>query len=338
MNAWPPADKLFELGFGFAVSKVFLSAVELGVFTELNRAGALDCEELGARLKIAKRGARDFFDALVAMGLLERHDGRFANTPISDIYLVRGKPTYIGGLFEMANARLYGFWGALSEALRTGLPQNEIKHGENLFDALYSDPSRLRLFLSAMTGLSLASAEALALKFPWQQYRTFIDVGCAQGCVPVRLALAHDHLRGGGFDLTEVGTIFNDYVQAHGLAERLCFYAGNFLAEPLPSADVLIMGHILHDWDLDTKLMLLRKAHSALPTGGALIVYEHMIDGERRQNLYGLLMSLNMLIETTGGFDYTWDDLSAWMKDVGFAPTPAINLWGPQWMVVGHKV
>jgi SAM-dependent methyltransferase len=241
-------------------------------------------------------------------------------------------------MLEMANARLYTFWGSLTEALRTGRPQNEAAAGGgDFFGALYSDPARLEGFLGAMSGLSLGAARAIAQKFPWGDYETFVDVGGAQGGLPVQVALAHPHLTGGNFDLPSVGPVFEKYVAAQGLSERLSFHPGDFFKDPMPSADVLVMGHILHDWNLDEKRVLLRKAYDALPPGGALIVYETLIDDERRENTLGLLMSLNMLIETPGGFDYTGADCRGWMHEAGFRETRVESLVGPDSLVVGIK-
>jgi len=276
-------DRIIELGSGFWGAKTLLSAVELGVFSELAK-GPLDGEALRGRLGLHPRSARDFFDALVALGMLVRDRQRYTNTPETDLFLDRAKPSYMGGLLEMLNVRLYGFWGSLTEALRTGHPQNEAKlGGGDLFTALYSDPARLRLFLQAMNGVSLGAARAMAQKFPWKKYRTFIDIGAAQGGLPVQVALANPHLTGGGFDLPVVGPIFEEYVASFGLGDRLSFQPGDFFTDPLPGADVLVMGHILHDWDLDEKRTLLDKVHATLEPGGALIVYEAIIDDERRR-------------------------------------------------------
>jgi hypothetical protein len=284
------------------------------------------------------RSARDFLDALVALGMLERDGDRYSNTPETDLFLDQGKPSYVGGLLEMANARLYRFWGSLTEALRTGQPQNEAKGGEeDFFTAIYADPGRLEGFLKAMTGISLGAAMAIANKFAWDRYETFVDVGTAQGGLPVQVALAHDHLTGGGLDLPPVGPVFERYVEAHGLNGRLRFYPGDFFNDPLPTADVLLMGHILHDWDLEQKRMLLAKAYQALPEGGALIVYDAIIDEDRRENAFGLLMSLNMLIESPGGFDYTGSECASWMREAGFRETYVEHLVGPDSMVVGIK-
>jgi SAM-dependent methyltransferase len=188
-----------------------------------------------------------------------------------------------------------------------------------------------------MTGLSIGSAQLIAKKFPWKKYRTFYDVGCAQGGVAVEIALAHKHLTGGGMDLPVVRPIFEAYARARGVASRLRFHQGDFFKEPLPKADVLVMGHILHDWNLDEKMMLLRKAYEALPANGALVVHEALIDDARKTNALGLLMSLNMLIETHGGFDFTGADGCQWMKEVGFNRTKVERLAGPDGMVVGFK-
>jgi len=336
MATEPTPDRILDLGTGFWGSKALLSAVELGLFSEL-AAGPLERETLRQRLGLHPRSARDFFDALVALGMLERRGDAYANTPETGLFLDRAKPTYVGGLLEMLNARLYGFWGSLGEALRTGRPQNEAKEGGNFFALLYDDPARLRQFLQAMTGVSLGAARAIAQKFPWKDYRTLADVGAAQGAIPVQVALAHPALTGWGFDLPVVRPIFEEYVASFGLSDRLRFQPGDFFADPLPGADVLVMGHILHDWDLDQKRLLLRKAHEVLPRGGALIVYEAIIDDERRANAFGLLMSLNMLIETAGGFDFTGADCAGWMREVGFQKTYVEPLVGHDAMVVGIK-
>ncbi len=332
----PTPERLMQLGLGFWQSKTLLSALELGVFSELAK-GPLDGKTLAHRLGLHRRSYRDFFDALVAMGVLHRDRDLYTNTAETDFLLDRAKPSYMGGILEMANARLYPFWGTLTDGLRTGQPQNESKQGGNFFDVVYSDPERLRGFLQAMSALSTGTSKAIARKFPWQRYHTFVDIGTAQGATLVQIALAHPHLTGAGYDLPAVAPIFLDYVRSFGLSDRLRFHPGSFFTDPLPSADVLLMGHILHDWNLEEKKRLLARAYAALLPGGALIVFEGLIDDDRRQNAFGLLMSLNMLIETPGGFDYTGADCCAWMREAGFRETWVEHLAGPDSMVVGIK-
>jgi precorrin-6B methylase 2 len=326
MPEQPTPDKILQTGLAFWPSKTLLSAVEMGVFTELSN-GPERFDTVSGRLGLHPRAARDFLDTLVALGFLQREGDRYGNTTETDLFLDRKKPSYIGGILEMANARLYPFWGLLTEALRTGQPQNEVKTGgPGLFETLYADPARLKAFLAAMTGISRGANIMISRIFPWKDYHTFVDVGTAQGDLAVQIALANPHLGGMAFDLPEVAPIFEEYAMAAGVADRVAFVPGSFFDHDLPKADVVLMGHILHDWDLATKRMLIQKAFEAIPVGGALVVYEAIIDDDRSKNAFGLMMSLNMLIETPGGFDYTGADCARWMKDAGFSATRLVLL------------
>ena len=335
-SSTPSPDHILQTGMAFWASKTLLSAVEIEVFTELAK-GPEKLERLSGRLGLHPRSARDFLDTLVALGFLLRTDGEYANTPSTDLFLDKHKASYIGGVLEMANKRLYPHWSKLTVALRTGERQNETVGETDLFAALYADPARLKGFLRAMTGISRGANQAIATRFPWAKYKTAADCGTAQGDLIVQVALENPHLSGIGFDLPEVAPVFEEYVAENGLAARVKFAPGSFFTDPLPRADVIMMGHILHDWDLDQKRMLVGKAYEALPAGGALLVYDAIIDDERSQNAFGLLMSLNMLIESPGGFDYCGADCIGWMREAGFAEARVEHLVGPDSMVVGIK-
>lgn len=333
----PSPDHILQTGMAFWASKALLSAVEMEVFTELAK-GPEPLDALTGRLGLHPRSARDFLDTLVALGFLDRKDGVYSNTPSTDLFLDKHKPSYVGGMLEMANKRLYPFWGKLTTALRTGQQQNEVAHGEpDGFSILYADPARLKGFLRAMTGISHNSNMAIAAKFPWDKYKTVADCGTAQGDLIVQVALKNPHIAGIGFDLAEVAPIFEEYVEQNGLSSRVKFQTGSFFTDPLPKVDVIMMGHILHDWNLDEKKRLIRKAYEAIPEGGAFIVFESIIDDDRRANAFGLLMSLNMLVETPGGFDFTGADCIGWMKEAGFRETRIEHLIGPDSMVIGIK-
>ena len=330
-------ELILQTGLAFWASKTLLSAVELELFTKL-AAQPSTADDLRARLGIHQRAALDFFDALVALGFLKRDAGVYSNTPATDLFLDKRKPSYVGGILEMANLRLFGFWNNLTDGLKSGTSQNEVKAGgPSPFDQLYADPARLRSFLAAMSGISHGANMTIARQFPWSGYKTFVDAGTAQGDLAVQVALANQHMKGTGLDLPVVQPIFEEYASRNGVADQVSFASVDFFTGPLPKADVVMMGHILHDWDLAQKTMLVRKAYDALPAGGAFIVYDAIIDDDRRQNAFGLLMSLNMLIETPGGFDYTGADCIGWMKDAGFKEARVEHLVGPDSMVVGIK-
>jgi len=330
-------DAILGLGFGFWGSKTLLSAIELGVFGALAD-GPLGAEELRTAVGIHPRSALDFFDALVALGMLTRDDAGYSNTPETGLFLDPAKPSYVGGILEMNNDRLYGFWNSLTEGLRTSEPQNEVKSGgRNYFADIYAEPGPLHSFLAGMSGISIGASVALADAFPWDSHQRFCDLGTAQGMAPAKIAQRHPHLAGIGFDLPPVGPVFEEFIEAQGLAGRVSFAGGDFFTDPLPEADVYLMGHILHNWSLPEKQALLRRVYDALPDGGALIVYDALIDDERRSNTFGLLMSLNMLIETPAGVGYTGADCQAWMSAAGFRDSYVKPLAGPDFMVVGLK-
>jgi cyclopropane fatty-acyl-phospholipid synthase-like methyltransferase len=330
-------DAIMQLGTAFWGAKTLLSAVELGIFSELAAAGTLDGETLRERVSLHPRGARDFFDALVALGMLEREEDRYTNTPATELYLDHAKPSYLGDSLDKVNTRFYRIWGSMTEALRTGLSQNEVKNRVNFFAEFYSDPVRMAQFARTMTAGSAEAAQVIAARFPWHNHHSVIDIGCAEGGVPVQIALAHEHLTGGGFDLPAIRPIFESYVAGFGLSDRLSFTAGDFFTDPLPKADVLVMGHILHGVGVTEKKLLLQEAYDALSEGGAVIAYDAIIDDERRTNVFGLLMSLHMLLDSPGGFEYTGAQCRGWMQEAGFRTSYVEHLTGPHSMVVGIK-
>lgn len=321
----PTPGKLLQVSTAFWASKVLSSAVELGIFTHLGK-GPSTCADMCQALDIHSRGARDLFDALVALGFLFRDGELYSNTPETSVYLDENSPDYLGGFLTMIGGRNYNSWGRLTEALRTGEHQNEGKDDPDMFAKMYSDPVVLRSFLEAMTGISRGTARQIAAAFDLSKFESFVDVGCAQGGATVELAKSAPKVKGFGFDLPVVAPIFEEYVDKNNLSERVKFAPGDFFKDELLETDVILMGHILHDWNLDEKMHLLEKAKRALRPGGALLVYDTMIDNDRKENAMGLLMSLNMLIETPGGFDYTVSDCLSWMEKVGFANVTAKQL------------
>jgi O-methyltransferase domain/Dimerisation domain len=332
----PTFDRILRLAYGYRETKALLSAVELGVFTALGD-DAVEFEALRHKVGVHTRGARDFFDALVAMGLLDRDaKGRYCNMPDTARYLDRNKPTYQGYELEFINASLYAKWSGLSASLKSGEPQMETDRS-GPYARRYGNRQALEQFAAAMTASTMPIAAALTIKFPWQQYRTFVDIGCAEGCLPVRLVQEFNNLTGIGFDLPPMEPVFDAYVAKHCMTDRISFHPGDFLQAGFPSANVLIMGRVLHNWDLDIKKLLLRKAYDALPSGGCLIVYERFIDDERKASAIGLLASLNMLLMTPGGFDFTAADCRDWLKETGFSIFQIDTLTGDQGMVVGIK-
>ncbi len=334
-------EHILQIGMGFWASKTLLSAVELGLFTVLG-GRSLTASQIADRLDLHVRSRADFLDALVSLGLLDRlgdgPDAVYSNTSDTAVFLDSESPAYLGGILEMSSSRLYGFWGSLTEALHTGLPQNEIKTGApSLFEGIYADPEHLETFLNGMAGLQLGAFTALAAKLDLSSHTTFCDLGGANGELAAIIAAANPHLTGRVFDLPPVVPIANAHLARKGVADRVTAVVGDFFADELPAADVYFMGNVLHDWDEAEKQALIDKAYAALPPGGILVAIENVIDDARRTNAFGLLMSLNMLIELPGGFDYTGAQFDSWARKAGFARTEVLHLAGPTSAAIAHK-
>ena len=337
----PSPAQIMQVGMGFWASKTLLSAVELGLFTVL-AGGARTGAELEQALGLHPRATFDFLDTLVALGFLARRGNGalalYANTAETGHFLDRNSPNYIGGILEMANARLYPFWGDLTPALRTGQPQNEIKRsGKPMFDELYADPARLEQFMNAMSGVSEGNFRAFAEAFDFSAYRNMADIGGATGQLSCIVAARHPHISATTCDLPVVTPIAERHIARAGLEGRVAARPLDFLAEDFPKADIITMGMILHDWDLEHKKQLIAKAYDALPEGGAFVAIENIIDDERRENAFGLMMSLNMLIEFGDAFDFTGADFAGWCLEAGFKRCEIIPLGGPASAAVAYK-
>lgn len=326
-----------NIAMSFWSAKALLSAVELDLFTHLGNE-ALTGEELGARVGLHPRPLFDFLDGLVAMGMLVRDgDGpgsRYRNSAEAATFLDDKNPGYIGGFFKMVNTRLFPFWVDLTHGLTTGEPRAESKH--QVDSDLYKDPAQVEEFLRAVGNLTVPAANALAERFDFTRYRSVCDVGGATGQLSMALAARYPHLLCTTFDVPVVSDVAQKAITAAGLAERITVVSGDFFSDPLPRADIISMGRILHDWTLDEKMHLIRSAYDALPTGGAFLVMESFIDDARR-DLPGLMASLNMLIETEGGFEFSVKDFAGWAYSTGFRYVEVLPLQGPSSVAVAYK-
>jgi hypothetical protein len=334
-------SSILQTAFGFWNSKVLLSAVGMGLFTKLGNR-RITGEQLRSELGLHSRSNPDFFDALTAMKFLNREGSGstalYSNTPETALYLDEKSPRYIGGILKMLDARLFKYWNDLTEGLKTGRPQNEEKHGQKgIFETLYADPVKLEIFLNAMTGLSRLNFEAFAEKFDFSKYKTLCDIGGATGILCIEVAKRHPHLKCISWDLPAVEPVARKHIAAVGLADRISTASGDFFNDPLPKADVIVMGMILHDWNLEKKRSLIRAAYEALPPGGAFVAIEALIDDDRRQNVFGLLMSLNMLIEFGEAFDYSGADFRGWCGEAGFKRFDVIHLSGPSSAAIAYR-
>lgn len=333
----PPVDAqaLTRLSSSYAQARILHSAVEVGLF-ELLSQGPLNVDEIRTRLDLHPRLLRDFLDAVAALGLIRKEGAQYAIDPEAARFLVPGGgPVYLGARIRTAAQRHYHTWGRLTDALRGGEPQAGV--GGDAFATLYSNPEATRNFLIHMDANNGMVGPQLAEAVDWSAYKSFVDVGGARGNVASHLVRKHPHLAGGVFELPAVRPFFEEYMAELGLTGKVVFHGGDFFTAPMPAADVLVFGHVLHDWSESDRQQLLNRAYAALPPGGAVVVYDQMLD-EQAPDLRSLIGSLNVGLITTGGSEYTVPECRVWVEKAGFAFASATRLEsGNDTVVVGVK-
>lgn len=333
-----PVDNPFQyvgMGTAFCTAKILLTALELGLFRLLRDEGPAAEPRIAELLGLHPRGSRDFLDALVGLGLLERSGADYRNSPGVERHLIPGEQGYIGGFLERANQRLYPAWGQFTEALRTGKPQGGLD-GAEPYDTMSADPEQLASFLAMMDTMNGQLGPALAAAFDWTRHKSVVDIGGARGNLLAPIVAAHPHLTAAVFDVPQVEPFFDEHMRRLGLNGQVAFRKGDFFADPMPSADVLVVGHVLHDWAPQERRQLVKKAFCAVNPGGALIVYDPMLDPDQPA-LVNLVISLDMLLTTRAGSEYSPAECRSWLADAGFAVDPPLRIGFSDTMLVGRK-
>jgi O-methyltransferase domain/Dimerisation domain len=320
----PSPSSIMQIGAGFWASKILLTAVNFHLFTMLAK-GAMSAVQIRSslNLKCSDRHLYDFLDVLSGFGFLKR-DGllagaKYSNSIDTDAFLDMNKAAYIGGILEMMN-------------------KNESKDGgKPFFELIYASPEKLKDFVNAMTGIQIGNFMALAQTFDFSKYKTLVDAGGSAGMLSVMVAKFHPHMNCTSLDLPPVEPIARMTIEQFQFSDRVKAISGDFFNDPLPTADIITMGNILHDWSEEKKIALMKKAFAALPPGGVFIAIENIIDDERSKNIFGMMSSLNMLIETGDGFDYTFSDFCKWAAIAGFSSTAILPLAGPASAAIAYK-
>ncbi|TMM38910.1 MAG: methyltransferase [Actinobacteria bacterium] len=325
-----------RLGTAYRKAKVLHSAVELGLF-DLLAAGTAGEERIRERLGLHPRLSRAFLDALLALGLLRRDGHGYRNSAVAARFLVQDAPGYLGGAIRVASQRHYEVWSHLTEALRDGAPKAPTS-GANPFRQLYENVDAARGFLAHMDAINGFVGPGLVDCLDWSRFGSFVDVGGARGNVAAQLVTAMPHLRGGVFELAALEPLFDEYMAQLGTTGRVTFHGGDFFVDPLPHADVLIFGHVLHDWSPQERQTLLDRAFEAVPAGGAVLVYDPMLD-DGEPDLHSALAGLNVALMTAGGSEYTVEDCRGWAGKAGFRVTGGQRLYtvGNDYVLIAEK-
>jgi len=339
----PPAASvmpLMEISSGFWAFKTLAAATELDLFTRLSRSKGATSAELAGALGIDGRPAEMLLTGCAALGLLKKRRARYVNSPLAERFLVKGVPQYFGGFVEMLDKRLYAGWGKLTEALRTNRPTTwDPDVQQSLFDG--ADPVMLAHFWQAMHSISISTGAALARALDWKRFRRVLDVGGGSGAFDIELCRRHRHLQSTVYDLPHVVEIAAANVAQAGLQSRVQTVGGDLFADAAypQGHDAVLLSLIMHDWSEADDRRILQKCFAALPSGGAVIICELLVNEAKTGPAPAALMSLNMLVETAGGRNYTAGEYSSWLRDLGFRRIRTVRFRAPgaDGAVIGYK-
>lgn len=312
---------IWDCVLGFMDAQILLTAEKLGIFDTLAAPGGT-AEDVAEAAGLPDASARRLLTALCALELVKKHsDGRFINAPETEEQLVRGRPGYIGHLFEHIREDLYPLWQHFDRALVEEKAQWERISGgaQPRNEEVFEDPERLHTFMKGMHAITYAAAQEFATEAPeLAEVGHLVDVGGASGAFLIALAEAFPDLEGTVYDLPRVRSIAGDYIARHDLDERLCFHAGNFWEEPLPEgADAYALGFILHDWDTPSGSTILRKVADAIRPGGLLVIGEYLLTGDKTGPLHVARQDLNMLVAAHGR-ERSAREYAEWIEAFGF--------------------
>ncbi|ALG10897.1 methyltransferase [Kibdelosporangium phytohabitans] len=326
---------IMRLGSAFAGAKVLLSAIELDLFTELAKR-PLTRAEIQDVLKLHPRVTGEWLSMLVALNLLRRDGEVYRNSELCDRFLDRSKPSFAGGFLQRTNQVLFPAWVYLTDALRTGEQQARHIEANDMFDTPYQDPEQVEAFLTMMDSLTSTIGAQLGEAFDWSTVKTVTDVGGARGNLLSLLLKQHEHLTGTVFDLAPLKDPADKLAKERGLADRLSFSPGSFFDNDLPQADVLMIGHVLHDWAPEERQVIVDKAFKAVNPGGAVLVYDCMLADEE-MDLAKLTISIHMKLMTPGGEEYPISEGVELLENAGFGPVEAHELGAIDTLLIGWK-
>ncbi len=334
-------DPVFQMLTGFFASKTLMAAVEMDVFTKLD-GRQVAAQEFQQLLGMESRPAQVFASALAAVGLLEAKNGRFSNSPVAATFLSKKSPAYMGDFVRMCDERLYKAWDSLSWSLANNKPADVKKGGdaESLFNDAKSDRSieAMQKFTHAMHGVSIGPAMALAKAFDFSKYKSMIDIGGGSGAYSLQVAKEYPNMTATVADLGPVCKVAEGYIAKYGLSGRIKTALLDFWKQDIPKGhDVAFLSHIIHDYDEEKDVTLLKKIYASLNPGGAVIASEWMLNDEKTGPVPSAMMGMNMIIETNGGRNYSFAEIAGMMKKAGFKNIEKRPLAGPAQIAIGYK-
>jgi predicted O-methyltransferase YrrM len=329
----PNPALLMQIALAHRSSAVLFAAVNLDLFTILAD-GPMTAAAVAERAGSAAEATRLLLEACVSEGLLTSETGRFANTPLADAFLVRGRPAFSASGFKYAED-LYPAWGRLGDLVRTGRPPMPPE------TILGEDAEKTRHFVYAMHERARGIGSILSHLVDLSGRRRLLDVGGGPGTYSVALVTATPGLTATVLDVPGVLRVTRELIDASGVANRITLTPGDYLKSPFGSGyDVALLSGMMHRETPASCRLLLGKAFDALDSGGLAIVSDVFFDDDdKRTPPFAIYFALNMMLTSDEGSAHAKTEMAAWMKEVGFVDVQMRELPkpNPHTLVLGTK-
>ena len=318
MTELPNPAPVLNLILAFRGSKTMFTTVSMGIFDRLDEGGA-DAATLARELGANADALERLLDSCVALGLIQKVGTVYSNLSVAGTYLTRSSPNTLAGYILYSDRALYPLWGNLEAAIRQGTNRWEQTFGgrTSIFEHFFRTEEARRDFLSGMNGFGQLSSPAVVAAFDLGRFHRLVDLGGGTGHLTLTACARYPKLQGAVFDLPAAIATARECVERSPERSRVSLIAGDFFTDPLPEADLFALGRILHDWGEDKVLTLLRKVWQRLPSGGALLIAEKILDDNKTGPLLALMQSLNMLVGTEGK-ERTLAEYTALLRQGGF--------------------
>jgi len=333
----PDPAIVLDLLQAFRCSKAMFAAVSLGVFDALTT-GPKSLQALAQELKASPDSLERLLDACVGLQLLDRDKQGYRNTPVAFTYLCRSSPHRLTGYINYSNDVMWKLWGNLEDAVREGTNRWQQTFGWDspIFSNFFRTEEASREFLIGMHGYGLISSPQVVAAFDLSKYRCLVDLGGATGHLAVAACERYPHLRAVVFDLPDALPLAQGIVGASCVSDRIRVVPGDFFLDPLPEGDLYTLGRILHDWTEEKIVKLLSRVYQHLPSSGAILIAEKLLEEDKCGPRWAQMQNLNMLT-CTEGKERTLSEYEALLKRVGFADVFGCRTLSPLDAVLAAK-
>ncbi len=300
------AKKILETANMFKESRVLLTAIELKIFTVLNKK-RLTSEEIAKEINASVKGTDRLLNVLTGMGYLIKRNNKFINHPDIVDLLVEGGDNYLGNLHHIAT--LWNRWSNLTEAVKTGSAIDKKEINER-------GGSWLEAFIAAMHHRGVEQAKIISNLIDLSNVKKMLDVGGGSGAFSMGFINKNNDINAVLFDLPNVIPISQKYVESAGLKDKFNFIAGDYLKDDMGKGyDLILLSAIVHINSYIENEQLIKKCADALNEGGMIIINDHIMDDDRVNPFAGAMFALNMLVSTNAGDTYTLKEMTEWLNN-----------------------